>query len=695
MLLFFAERSQNYLDAFEKVNKYFVKTQLTDECCSKLKEKGLVILIGKPGCGKTSTAIHLMSKTEYTSWTKLKITEEELVQIKPDDKTIIYIDDLFDGFLYERNLFNWWNSLFNFYSSWIEKEKKVLLIITAKHTAMEKACVCMEAKKQNQAESFFVRANLHVRTLDEKLELLKSQFNLATELKRVERTFFENHLRDQIPDERGSIGFPLCAFLYSFEDRTAERNSSILVQPRSYVRKYIEFEIQNDTEQTVKTKTLFLLLLFYFLLGATPSLPSYYLEYNVRHRFVEFLKKACPEVNLDEFEPLSFAYLNKKVLSFQQQILIKINEMYEFRHQIYLYGIADYFFQKHFDLVVDHFPFAILRTCELYDIPAGDIDKLLDRLKKEIKKKHFFWVLSCNIFQNPSIEKKFCDLHSKEPFLENLLNTLDETTGFKFPIIFWASKYSLKKLVNVLLSLANTNESIANLQFYIAMLGECCAVDENYIKCTENSLEISEVRKSVFNFKTTDGRTILHLLLSSDKSDADAYRCLTKLLEDPEKRKLDLDHSLLDTALRQLKYSRLKCLRELIMRQKVIGKLDSQCIATLVKTSEESKCKNIELECLCRIGILVIYGVKVFSKETKPESAFFKDSNTDFQWCTLKEKLKNKMAKRIENCLEKFSYRLPSKENKSVSFLNDCYETAINILSEMENPLDVNDVNNA
>lgn len=689
MLLLFAERSKNYLDAFEKTNKYFVKTKLTDECCSKLKEKGLVILIGKQGCGKTSTAIHIMSKTEYTSWTKLKITEEELLQIEPDDKTIIYIDDLFDGFLYERSLFNWWNSLFKFYSSRIEKEKNILLIITAEHSVMKKACVFIEAEKQNQAESFFVRANLHVRTPDEKLEILKSQFNLAKEWKRVERVFLEKHLRDQIPDERGSIGFPLCAFLYSFEDRTTERNPSILVQPRSYVRKYIEYEIQNDTEHTVKT--LFLLLLFYMLLGATRSLPSNYLDYNVRHRFVEFLKKTCPEVILDKFEPLSFAYLNETVVRFQKQFLIKINEMYEFRHQIYLHGIADYFFQKHFDFVVDDFPFEILRTCELYDIPEGDIDKLLDRLKQEIKKKHFLWVLSCNIFQNPSIEQKLCDLHSKEPFLDNLLNTLDKTAKFEFPIIFWASKYSLRKLVKVLLSLANTNESNANLQFYIAMLGECCAIDENYIKCIKSPLEISEVRKSVFNFRTTDGRTILHLLLSSDESDAYVYRCLTKLLEDPERRTLVLDLSLLDTALRQLKYSRLKCLREIVMRQRVKCKPDNQYIATLLNASDHCKGKILELECLCRIGILVIYGVEDFSKETK--TAFFGSMNIDFQGCfgPSKDRLNIRIATRIDKCLEGFS-NLHSREQPSRSPFEESYETAVEILSKRDQQLNVNDV---
>lgn len=165
---FFSERSKDYLDAYEKVNKYFVKTELTEVCCSILEEKGLVVLIGKQGCGKTSTAIHLMSKTEFTPWTKLKITEKELLQIEPDDDTVIFIDDLFDGYLYERRLFDWWNSLFSFYFSYIENKKKVRLIITAEETVMEKACVFIEANKQKQIESFFVKASLHLRTLDEK-----------------------------------------------------------------------------------------------------------------------------------------------------------------------------------------------------------------------------------------------------------------------------------------------------------------------------------------------------------------------------------------------------------------------------------------------------------------------------------------------------------------------------------------------
>lgn len=532
------------------MNKYFVKTKLTEECCSKLEEKGLVVLIGKQGCGKTSTAIHLMSKTEYTSWTKLKITEEEFLQIKPDDNTIIFIDDLFHGFLYERSLFDWWNSLFSFYSSYITNEKKVRLIITAEETVMEKACVFIEANKLKQVESFFVKASLHLRTLDEKMELLESQFELAKELKGVEMSFLGENLRSHIPCGRGLIGFPLCAFLYSFEDTKEERERAIFVDPRSYVRKLIGNEIQKD-EHT--GKTLFLLLLFHMHLGATRSLPASYLDHDVKNKFVEFLQKTCPEVRIEEFEPLSYANLKEKAERLENHLLIKINEMYEFRHQIYLHGIADFFFEKHFDFVVGHFPFAILRTCELlHDIHEKDVDKLLERLKKEIQNKHFFLVLSCNIFQNFAFEQKFCQMHSEKPFLDTLLNAPDKTSVFNFPIIFWARKYNLKELVKLLLNLAKTKED-KNLQLYLAMLGACCAVDENYLKCAINPQNFEDVRKSVFNFKTNDGKTILHILLSPDAPKADTHKCLRKLLEDQDRKTLLLDQSLIEKARRQLK----------------------------------------------------------------------------------------------------------------------------------------------
>lgn len=690
MLLLFSGRTKGYLDAFEKVNEHFVKTKLTAKCCSKLEKEGILVLIGKPGCGKTTTAIHLMTNTDLRKWKKMKITENELLQVEPEDNTIIYIDDLFAGFRYEHCLFDWWNSLFEFYSRYIKEERKVRLIITAEHTVMEKACVFIDKNIETKAHSFIVKANLHERTTDEKLEILKSQFKLASEMKKVERIFLETTLRDHIPEGKGSIGFPLCAFLYSFEERKEERERSIFVEPRSYVRKYINNEIQKDEDTTAKT--LFLIFLFYMHLGPARSISSEFLDKLDKQKFVEFLKETCPEVVLDDFEPLSFSYLKEKAERFENEFLVKVNEMYEFRHQIYLNGIADYFFQRHFDSVVHHFPFAILRTCELlYDISQEDLNKLLERLKKEIQNRRFFLVLSCNIFQNPSFEQTFCDLHSNEPFLNNLLTTLDESSVFKFPIIFWACKYKLKKLVSVLLNLVDENESNGNLQFYIAMLGECCAVDENYIKCALKPPKIGEVRKSVFNFKTTDGETILHLLLSSDKSDADAYRCLTKLLEDPEKRTLVLDHSLLDTALGQLRYSRLKCLREIIMKQTVKGKPDNQYIATLVNASHHCKSKILELECLCRIGILVIHGVDDFSKETK--TAFFGNMNIDFQGCIgpSKDRLKISIANRIDKCLEEFS-NLHSRKESSGSLFEECYNTAVDILSERDQQLDVNDV---
>lgn len=379
---------------------------------------------------------------------------------------------------------------------------------------------------------------------------MENQFKLAKELKGVEMSFLGENLRSHIPCGRGLIGFPLSAFLYSFEDRKEERERAIFVDPRSYVKKYIGNEIQKD-EHT--SKTLFLLLLFHMHLGATRSLPASYLDHDVRNKFVEFLKKTCPEVRIEEFEPLSYANLKEKAEMLEKKFLIKINEMYEFRHQIYLHGIADYFFENHFDFVVGHFPFAILRTCELlHDIPEEDVDKLLERLKKEIQNKHFFLVFSCNIFQNFTFEQKFCHMHSKKPFLDTLLNVPDETSIFNFPIIFWARKYNLKEVVKLLLNLAKTKED-NNLQLYLAMLGACCAADETYLKCAIDPQNFEEVRKSVFNFKTNDGKTILHILLSSDASQTDTHNCLRILLEDQDRETLLLDQSLIESARSQLK----------------------------------------------------------------------------------------------------------------------------------------------
>nr|XP_022294529.1 uncharacterized protein LOC111104722 [Crassostrea virginica] len=132
----------------------FVETKFAKACLNKLEERGMVVLIGEQGCGKTKIAKYIMTTDKYKEWTRRDIQDEDLQTLKPEERTVLYIDDLFDGYLYEKELHEWWNSLFRFHSRFLENKDLVRLIITVKDTVMKKAGVFIPEDKRN--ETFFL-----------------------------------------------------------------------------------------------------------------------------------------------------------------------------------------------------------------------------------------------------------------------------------------------------------------------------------------------------------------------------------------------------------------------------------------------------------------------------------------------------------------------------------------------------------
>lgn len=108
----------------------------------------------------------------------------------------------------------------------------------------------------------------------------------------------------------------------------------------------------------------------------------------------------------------------------------------------------------------------------------------------------------------------------------------DATSVFKFPLIFWASKYNLKTLERTLLELAQKDKDKERLQGYLAMYGKCCGDDENYITCVTCPPEIERTQEAVFNYKNSKGEKIQHLLSASNLSD---HPLLARLLTESDR----------------------------------------------------------------------------------------------------------------------------------------------------------------
>lgn len=608
---------------------------------------GLAVLIGQQGSGKTLSAVHILSEYDEQVWTKCKITSwEELLVFDFKEKTLIYIDNLFDGFIYSREVDKWWDSLSFFYYSRIRQESdNVRLLITGKIDEMEEACALIKADKEALFETCVVREKDFPLKFAERIEMLEKQMKVfqknTDSITDVLKKFIKE--TNEFP-----VGYPLCAHMYASEERRWERVPEMFTLPRQYVKNHIQHEI--DRDQKSQVKTLFLILVFYFSpVGSTPE-QDLDLKYDDLEKF---LKSKVSDELIEKMKPLSFDNLYDKARELEGKVLIKHHSnMFEFKHQVYLQGVSEYFFRRYAVVAAECFPLDILRTAKLYEIFPELVIKLIERLKKEIQKQAISEALSCEILKEDSFQERFCNtLRTETTLLDCLLALPDKTPGFHFPTVFWASKYNLTKLTKVLVEFANSEEEKSR-QIYLSMLGYCCAMDKHFILTTTNPTEIEDLKRSVFEFRTPEDETILHLLLSSNNSDKEIFPLFKRLLKDSYKANLRDDRRILYCLLQQKKCSRLLCLLEILNGLQVAPNVDDHSIKKLIDESplkQRSTGTHLYLEILCRKSLIAAYGVQ------KENGGFNAGANIhdhgEFQ--PLKDEEKNDMADSIEQCLHK------------------------------------------
>lgn len=566
-----------------------MKTQLTKTCAQKLQQTGVLVLSGIQGSGKTLTAIHIMNSKEYNGWTKLKFAScEDLLAFDKMEKTVIIIDNIFDGYFYSYPLRRWWHSICYFYFENVRKRNDIRLIITAKKDVIEKASAHLKANFQ----LFHVKTESFPLTYKEKESILTKHIDLAEKEKDIQKSFLSTSLKGCIRNHTGPIGFPLCAYLYAFEDRNAEKDDCIFKDTVAYVRKQIAYTI--ETDNTYRVKTLLLILLFY----QSPPGSNYVLDLKYREDCYEFLQQDCFKEWVDKIGPLQIENLHEIERKLEKKLFLKHLTL----HEVYLNGVRDYFIRTHWEVAVPHFRLDILRTDEFKNMSVQCSKKLMERFKKEILQNTISKTLSSKIFEDPSFERKFCEELHKENILKNILLVPDKSSEYKLTAIFWANKYHLNILSKKLWDAAERNERFDHFQFYLARFGECCGNDENFITCTPFPLDVTNLKERICHFRTSEKETILHLVVSSEKSDYDAYCSLRTILQDIPELATTVDTNLFEYALSHSKRSRLLCTLEIINRLKSrsdISKIES--IPCVIDHTDET---FWELEWIVRICVV-------------------------------------------------------------------------------------------
>lgn len=596
-----------------------------------------------------------MNNDYYIDWKKQKIvSSDDLLAIKVEEETklLVYIDNILDGFIYREKVRKWWYSLCYFYFRLVKKSKNIHLLITAKEDVVEEAFEHINADAFSIDNACFVREGLFCLSDEEKIEILESQFKFAKKLKKYENSCAKTLFDDEIKvTEKPSIGFPLCAHLYAF-DNTITKNTGVFEYPREYVRHHINSEIANDKTNAVKT--LFLVLLFYHTQSGSELTHRLNLRYEEDCR--QYLVKTVSETFVKSMEPLLFKNLFDTAIKLKDVILVKHADMFEFKHQIYLEGVSDYFFRHplYYKVAVKHFPLDIMRPYEFPGALENILQEIIQRFKKEIL-KGMQAVLSCKIFGKNEFELKFCEELNKDNMLQMLLFNPNENLEKELPFTFWTSKYNLQILTESALTAVRVMNQRSDYLFYQARLSECCKTDKRYFaNSTFSTTDLDNAEQLVWNFKTSKGESILHIILRSEMADYKANTILLKLLNDAAKQNNLTDTDLLKCAMEQMLYSRITCMLSILQNEKFASeKISISCIVKKINSCGEYNA-HLELEFLVRICILLAHG------SMKNTCAKLPSVNHQFRFVEelLQEKhTQHKMSAIIQQCISRCKIR--------------------------------------
>ncbi|XP_062612349.1 uncharacterized protein LOC134274109 [Saccostrea cucullata] len=507
---FLAVETEKYMKAYRTISSYFVKTRLYEQCQRTLEQKGVAILTGLPGCGKTLTAIQIMQTSYYKDWVKRKFTSwEHFLLLEANENTLVYIDNIFDGIMYRHELQRWWDSLCYYYQTYIKSQHvKVHLLITVKDHVIDKIREYMKMEIPVFEEACIIRAISLPFMDDEKRKILDSQIKYAKNSRNILPPLIDEEFFSQVKQVNGPIGFPLCAHLFAFEERPCKKDITVFEFPIRYIINQIADEIEKDNTNGVKT--LWLLLLFsYPRTDIQDQRQKLDLKYGQTCR--EYLEKRGSKVLLEKLEPLEFANLIEIAEDFKERMLVEHSgSCYQLKHQIYVDGVVGYFCVEKSEIAVKFFPLDLLREQDFIGVQSECRAKLIERFKKEIKDKHLSEVFACKIFRQHDFENQFSRELEKEG-IADWISFSDESSTYHLPTLFWTSKYRLNRLSRMVMELIERKGENVDSHFYFARFGECCAYSENYIQNT--SFEIDHIKKSVWNFKSEEGFTIFHITL--------------------------------------------------------------------------------------------------------------------------------------------------------------------------------------
>lgn len=117
--------------------------------------------------------VYIMKSRSYEGWVKWKfILWEDFLVFNFSDKILVYIDNIFDGYLYWYELKKWWDVFCYFYFVFINDNDFICFFIIVKDNVIENVCVYIKVNVFVFKKYFFVEEEFFFLLVKEMLRIV-------------------------------------------------------------------------------------------------------------------------------------------------------------------------------------------------------------------------------------------------------------------------------------------------------------------------------------------------------------------------------------------------------------------------------------------------------------------------------------------------------------------------------------------
>lgn len=502
---------------------------------------GIVIWKGHSGCGKTIAAIHLIinQMTNEPDWTFRKIRSwQELSYIKMDKKSLVFIDNIFFRKTMNLDLENWWKVLDEVHESFLQTYteaegsglNRLRFVITAQTNATEQACSFMGKTTPILNENYQIDATCL--TDMEKGKIFFRQIDFAKIERHAEIPTFDTGFLRKVKAAEGPIGFPLCAHLFVCSDEYKKSGVNFFSRPIEYLK----FQIKDEIESEKRNRTKSLLFLLFFIEWQTKSGNPEKIEIKCDDNCKKLLNRISKDL-LKKFKPFDFRDLEQEAHRLVGTFLKEDNEnVYTFVHDSVYEAVGELLCETYPIETAKYFPLDIIQDQGFEKANEKQLAVLATRLLYEILHQRLSLVFACKPFKR----KQFVDIFWSELIkkdkktIKKFLTIVNDSSQIKLPSVFWASRNRLTYLTEKFFEIVSENDVQPDYQLYASLYGDCCAKKESLLKTLNGVLQdnLKGLKQHVLDFADDDNNNIIHLVITSEKSDEFASVVVEKLLKE-------------------------------------------------------------------------------------------------------------------------------------------------------------------